>query len=64
MIDRDRGFPSRVLDLCVGTLLAAMALYGAVEVLKQIWVPLCIALFVVLSVAALVWYFTVRARRF
>lgn len=42
--------PTRVLDkllgLCVAVLLGCMALYGAIEILKAIWVPLCLLAFV------------------
>jgi hypothetical protein len=58
------GFASRMFDFCVGILLAVMALYGAVSVLEAIWVPLCIAIFVVITVALAIWFFIVRARRF
>lgn len=64
MSDYHRGYASRVLDFCVGTLLAAMALYGAVQVISAIWVPLCITVFVVAVVALIVWFFLVRERRF
>lgn len=37
----------RITDLCVGLLLAAMALYGAVAILKAIWIYLCILVAVV-----------------
>ncbi|MGW5309739.1 hypothetical protein ACWEQ0_07665 [Nocardia thailandica] len=46
---------SRLLDVCVGLLLAAMALYGAVSILKAIWVHLCIIAFVA-GVGAFVWW--------
>ena len=38
---------SRLVDLCVGLLLAAMALYGAVAILKAIWIYLCILVAVI-----------------
>lgn len=37
----------RLVDLCVGLLLAAMALYGAVAILKVIWIYLCILVAVI-----------------
>ena len=45
---------SRVFDLCVGTLLAAMALYGAVKLIQAIWLPLCIGAGVVIVTATLI----------
>lgn len=38
---------STLAGICVSILLAAMALYGAVQILAAIFVPLCIALAVV-----------------
>ncbi len=64
MSDYHRGYASRVFDFCVGTLLAAMALYGAVQVIAAVWVPLCITVFVVAVVAFTIWFCFVRARRF
>lgn len=64
MSDQPSGYGARLLDCCVAVLLGAMALYGAVQVVKAIWLPLCIGAFVIASVAALVWYFGVHARRF
>lgn len=59
-----KSLASRMFDFCVGILLAAMALYGAVQVLAAIWVPLCITIFVIFTVALAIWFFIVRARRF
>jgi uncharacterized protein (DUF983 family) len=56
-------FASRVFDFCVGLLLAAMALYGAVQVVTAIWVPLCVTLFVIVVITLGVWFFAVRSRR-
>lgn len=49
--------PSRLLDKVVGAcaaiLVGAMALWGAVEILKAIWLPLCLLAFVLASGAGL-----------
>jgi hypothetical protein len=62
--DQPSGYGSRLLDFCVAILLGAMALYGAVQVVKVIWMPLCIGAFVIVAVAAIVWYLGVHSRRF
>ena len=46
---------SRFTDICVGLLLGCMALYGAVAILRAIWVYLCIIAFLI-GVGALVWW--------
>ncbi|MBF6188917.1 hypothetical protein [Nocardia farcinica] len=46
---------SRLLEACVGLLLAAMALYGAISILRAIWLYLCIVVLVV-GVGALMWW--------
>jgi hypothetical protein len=45
---------SRLFDVCIGVLLAAMALWGAVTILQAIWVWLCVGALVV-GLGALVW---------
>jgi hypothetical protein len=49
--------PGRWLDAlmagCFGVLLASLALYGAVQVIASIWVPLCIGVAAVAAVALL-----------
>ena len=40
-------FASRVFEVCIGILLAAMALYAAVEIIRSIWLFLCIGALVV-----------------
>lgn len=45
----------RVVDACVGLLLAAMALYGAISILQAIWLYLCIVVLVV-GVGAFLWW--------
>lgn len=45
---------SRLADLCIGLLLACMALYGAVAILKAIWIYLCIFVAVV-GLGVLLW---------
>lgn len=64
MSDRDRSYASRLFDLCIGILLAAMALYGAVQVVKAVWVPISIGAFVVVSTFAIGWLIWVRAHRY
>ena len=38
---------SRLLDGCVAVLLGSMALYGAVQIIQAIWLPLCLLFAVV-----------------
>lgn len=64
MSDPEAGLVSRMLSVCFSILLAAMALYAAVEVVQSIWLQLCIGAFVIVVVALAVWYFGIRARRF
>ena len=42
---------NRAFDACIGTLVAASALYGAVWILSKIWVSLLIIAIVTLLVA-------------
>ena len=53
---------SRLIDVCVGILLASMALYGAVQVVEAIWLPLCITLFTVTVIVGTVWFLIGRFR--
>ncbi|MFT4011299.1 MAG: hypothetical protein QM655_14790 [Nocardioidaceae bacterium] len=46
---------SRFTDICVGLLLGCMALYGAIAILKAIWIYLCI-LVAVIGIGALIWW--------
>jgi hypothetical protein len=46
---------SRLVDACVGLLLAAMALWGAVAIIQAIWIYLCI-LAAVVGIGALIWW--------
>lgn len=46
---------SRFIDICLGLLLGCMALYGAVAILRAIWIYLCI-LAAVVGVGALIWW--------
>lgn len=59
------GDPSRIgdrfLDACVGVLLATMALYGAVSILRAIWLYLCVIVLVA-GIATFMWWWI--ARRF
>lgn len=53
---------SRLLDACVGLLLACMALYGAIAILKAIWIYLCI-LAAIIGIGALIyWRISTRYR--
>lgn len=63
MSGRDDGLASRVFDVCVGALLAAMALYGAVQILKEIWLPLCIGMAAIFASAGLIWVIRNRLER-
>lgn len=64
MSDRD---PSRWIDrlvgACFGVLLAAMALYGAVQVISSVWLPLSIGLAALMTLGSLVWLGVWRSRR-
>lgn len=51
MSDEPSRLGSRLLDLCIAALLGAMALYGAVAILRSIWLYLCIALAVGAAIA-------------
>jgi hypothetical protein len=59
--------PQRWLDGliggCFGVLLASMALYGAVQVVASIWLPLCIGLAVIAAIGLLVALVVWRLRR-
>ncbi|MCF8785258.1 hypothetical protein [Rhodococcus ruber] len=44
MSDGSRGLGGRLLNVCIAILVSAMALYGAIYILRMIWVPLCITL--------------------
>lgn len=63
MSDDPTRIGSRLLDVAVGVLLAATALYGAVAIVQSIWVFLCIALAVVAVVWLAAWFFVSRFRR-
>lgn len=64
MSSDSQGWASRVFDLCVGILLAAMALYGAVQVVRAVWVPLCLTILVVVVLGLAAWFFVARFRRY
>ncbi|WP_430333460.1 hypothetical protein [Rhodococcus sp. ACT016] len=38
------GVGGRLLNACIAVFVGVMALYGAVYILREIWVPLCITL--------------------
>ncbi|GAC50995.1 hypothetical protein [Gordonia aichiensis] len=44
MSDGPGGLGGRFLNLCVTVLVAMMALYGAIYIMREIWIPLCITL--------------------
>lgn len=46
---------SRLVDACLGVLLAAMALWGAVAIIQAIWIYLCI-LAAVVGIGVLIWW--------
>lgn len=50
MSDGPGGLGNRFVNLCISLLVGAMALYGAVYILREIWVPLTIAI----AIAAIV----------
>ena len=54
---------NRLLDICIATLLGAMALYGAVTIIAAIWKPLCLVMAVIGSATAIVWILAGRFRR-
>lgn len=45
----------RLFDACIGVLVAAMALYGAVYILQAIWLWLCLIAAVV-GIGFVVWW--------
>lgn len=55
MSDGPRRIFGTLLDSCVALLLAAMALWGALEIIRAIWVYLCILLAVAAIIAAIGW---------
>lgn len=62
MSDEPQRIGQRLLDLCIGLLLASMALYGAVTILCAIWLYLCIAAAVIAATALLWWWVHTRYR--
>lgn len=54
---------SRLVDACVGLLLAALALWGAVEIVEAIWRPLAITVVVAGFVIGIGWVVLCRIRR-
>lgn len=38
------GLGGKFLNICISVLIGMMALYGAIYILRDIWVPLCITL--------------------
>ncbi len=55
MSDEPQRLASRLVDVCVGVLLAAMALYGAVAIIRATWLYLCV-ISAVFAVSALLWW--------
>lgn len=45
---------SRLVDICVGLLIASMALYAAVAIIQSIWLWLC-GIALLAGVGALIW---------
>lgn len=54
---------SRIVDAGVGIFIAAMALYGAVWIIKAIWVWLCILIFTGAVLSLGVWLVLRRLQR-
>jgi len=54
---------SRLFDACVAVLLAAMALWGAVQIIASIWLALCVGLAVVGVLGLSLWIIFSRFRR-
>ena len=52
----------RLMGWAFGTLLAAMAVYGAVTIVSSVWVQLCIGLTVIALVALAAWLIARRTR--
>lgn len=52
-----------MVGICLGVLLAAMALYGAVQIIASIWMQLTLCAAGVLVIGAIVWVAFVRPRR-
>lgn len=59
--------PDRWLDRlvggCVGVLLGAMALYGAVQIVESVWVPLSIGVAAIAVISSAAWLLIARSRR-
>ena len=63
MSDRDPGrWLDRLVGACFGLLLGAMALYGAVQVISSVWLPLTIGVASVGGVALGIWLVVWRSR--
>lgn len=59
--DQPESIVSRMVGACFTILLAAMALYGAVQIIASVWVPLCIG---AAAIAGLIGtYYLIRYRR-
>jgi len=61
--DEPERLTGRLLDVCVGLLLAGLALYGAVYLVLLVWVQLAIIGFVVLIIGITGWLLFARFRR-
>lgn len=53
----------RILDTCIAILLGAMALWGAVAIVRAIWIYLCILVAVIGLFALIGWIVSSRIRR-
>jgi hypothetical protein len=61
---RDTGTAgSRVLDICLLALFGAMALYGAVVIISIIWIPLCVGIATIATIALAIGIFRWRTGR-
>lgn len=54
MSDGPGGVGGRLLNACIAAFLGAMALYGAIYILREIWLPLCITLATVAIIGGII----------
>lgn len=63
MSDEPERLTSRLLDVCIGLLLAGLALYGAVYLVSLVWIQLAVIGFVVVVIGLIGWLLLARYRR-
>jgi len=61
--DEPERLTSRLLDVCIGLLLAGLALYGAVYLVSLVWIQLAVISFVALIIGIISWLLIARYRR-